>query len=138
MSDVSLRVTEGEFVSFIGPSGCGKTTMLRVVADLQRSEALSLQKFLHLPVSPAGAFVVNYLTSLFSFTMLVFAPAMFGLSLGLAFSRGPTADETRLAAEFLACQAEGYEHDAHSDPGRLARVDLCQALMSMSEFIYVP
>jgi hypothetical protein len=60
------------------------------------------------------------------------------LAYELAFSRGPTADETRLAAGFLARQAEGYEHDARSDPDRLARVDLCQALMSMSEFIYVP
>jgi NitT/TauT family transport system ATP-binding protein len=36
LSNVSLEVAEGEFVSFIGPSGCGKTTMLRVVADLQQ------------------------------------------------------------------------------------------------------
>lgn len=36
LSNVSLQIADGEFVSFIGPSGCGKTTMLRVVADLQR------------------------------------------------------------------------------------------------------
>jgi NitT/TauT family transport system ATP-binding protein len=36
LSDVSLRVARGEFVSFIGPSGCGKTTLLRAVADLER------------------------------------------------------------------------------------------------------
>ena len=36
LSNVSLHVAEGEFVSFIGPSGCGKTTMLRVIADLQQ------------------------------------------------------------------------------------------------------
>jgi NitT/TauT family transport system ATP-binding protein len=35
LSDVSLTVREGDFVSFIGPSGCGKTTFLRVVADLE-------------------------------------------------------------------------------------------------------
>src|SRR5579863_4855702 len=35
LSSVSLRVTRGEFVSFIGPSGCGKTTLLRAVADLE-------------------------------------------------------------------------------------------------------
>jgi NitT/TauT family transport system ATP-binding protein len=35
LSDVSLRVARGEFVSFIGPSGCGKTTLLRAVADLE-------------------------------------------------------------------------------------------------------
>jgi NitT/TauT family transport system ATP-binding protein len=36
LSDVSLTVNRGEFVSFIGPSGCGKTTFLRVVAALER------------------------------------------------------------------------------------------------------
>jgi NitT/TauT family transport system ATP-binding protein len=36
LSDVSLRVGRGEFVSFIGPSGCGKTTLLRAVADLEK------------------------------------------------------------------------------------------------------
>jgi NitT/TauT family transport system ATP-binding protein len=34
VSDVSLTVAAGEFVSLIGPSGCGKSTLLRVIADL--------------------------------------------------------------------------------------------------------
>jgi len=42
LSNVSLKVGEGEFVSFIGPSGCGKTTMLRVIADLQQPTSGSL------------------------------------------------------------------------------------------------
>jgi NitT/TauT family transport system ATP-binding protein len=36
LSDVSLTVNRGDFVSFIGPSGCGKTTFLRVVAALEQ------------------------------------------------------------------------------------------------------
>ena len=36
LSDVSLNVEQGDFVSFIGPSGCGKTTFLRVIADLEK------------------------------------------------------------------------------------------------------
>src|SRR5260221_11877983 len=42
LSNVSLQIAEGEFVSFIGPSGCGKTTMLRVIADLQQPTAGTL------------------------------------------------------------------------------------------------
>ena len=30
--DVSLRIREGEFFTFLGPSGCGKTTLLRMIA----------------------------------------------------------------------------------------------------------
>ena len=36
LSNVSLRIGKGDFVSFIGPSGCGKTTFLRVAADLEQ------------------------------------------------------------------------------------------------------
>jgi NitT/TauT family transport system ATP-binding protein len=43
LSNVSLQVAEGEFVSLIGPSGCGKTTMLRVIADLQQPSSGSLR-----------------------------------------------------------------------------------------------
>ena len=42
LSNVSLQVADGEFVSFIGPSGCGKTTILRVIADLQQPTSGSL------------------------------------------------------------------------------------------------
>ncbi len=91
---VILYVWDGLVVAFLF------TWLIALVADLQRSEALSLQKFLHLPVSPAGAFVVNYVTSLFSLTMVVFAPAMLGLSLGLVFSRG--AEELLLLPLLLA------------------------------------
>jgi NitT/TauT family transport system ATP-binding protein len=42
LSNVSLQIADGEFVSFIGPSGCGKTTMLRVIADLQQPSSGNL------------------------------------------------------------------------------------------------
>lgn len=34
MSNVSLEVNEGEFVSIMGPSGCGKTTLLNIIGLL--------------------------------------------------------------------------------------------------------
>ncbi|GAC1449069.1 MAG: PSD1 and planctomycete cytochrome C domain-containing protein [Isosphaeraceae bacterium] len=56
----------------------------------------------------------------------------------LAFGREPTAAETDLANAFLARQSRAYHDAGKPDPDRLARVDLCQALMSMSDFIYIP
>jgi NitT/TauT family transport system ATP-binding protein len=34
LQDLSLTVSEGEFVSLVGPSGCGKSTVLRLIAGL--------------------------------------------------------------------------------------------------------
>lgn len=34
LNDISLDVSQGEFVCFLGPSGCGKTTFLRAIAGL--------------------------------------------------------------------------------------------------------
>lgn len=34
VSDMSLTINEGEFVSFLGPSGCGKSTALKMIAGL--------------------------------------------------------------------------------------------------------
>ena len=37
LSDASLTVAPGEFITLIGPSGCGKSTLLRLVAGLDDS-----------------------------------------------------------------------------------------------------
>jgi hypothetical protein len=80
---VLLYVWDGLVVVFLFAWSVG------VLAELQRSESLSLDKFLHLPVSLTGAFLINYLSSLPSVSLLLFLPATVGLSLGLIFSRGP-------------------------------------------------
>jgi putative spermidine/putrescine transport system ATP-binding protein len=36
VKDVSLEVSDGEFIVFVGPSGCGKTTTLRMILGLER------------------------------------------------------------------------------------------------------
>ena len=43
LQGVNLTVNDGDFVSLIGPSGCGKTTLLRVIADLERATAGTMQ-----------------------------------------------------------------------------------------------
>jgi multiple sugar transport system ATP-binding protein len=35
VNQISLRVSEGEFVTLLGPSGCGKTTLLNTIAGLE-------------------------------------------------------------------------------------------------------
>ena len=34
LTNVTMNIYKGEFISLLGPSGCGKTTLLRIIADL--------------------------------------------------------------------------------------------------------
>ena len=60
-----------------------------LLVELQRSEVLSLDKFLHLPVSLKSAFLINYLSSLVNLSLIVFVPVMAATILGLTFGKGP-------------------------------------------------
>lgn len=35
ISDLTLTINDGEFLTLLGPSGCGKTTVLRLIAGLE-------------------------------------------------------------------------------------------------------
>ena len=63
--------------------------MILLLAELHRSDPLSLDKFLHLPVSITGIFLINYLSSLVNPILIIFVPAMFALGIGLAIAKGP-------------------------------------------------
>src|SRR5581483_8318275 len=82
-----------------------------LVSELQRSEALALNKFLHLPVYLSAVFLINYLSSLLSLTLIVFVPALLAFTLGLALGRGPLMLLLLplLAAFFLAVTALTYQ-----------------------------
>ncbi|MCA3242964.1 MAG: ABC transporter ATP-binding protein [Rubrivivax sp.] len=36
VEDISLQVTEGEFIAIVGPSGCGKSTFMKLATGLRR------------------------------------------------------------------------------------------------------
>ncbi|MEM8855511.1 MAG: ABC transporter ATP-binding protein, partial [Pseudomonadota bacterium] len=39
VSDASLSLARGDFLTIVGPSGCGKTTLLRMIAGFDRPSA---------------------------------------------------------------------------------------------------
>jgi hypothetical protein len=62
--------------------------MAGLLAELQRSETIDLQKLMHLPVGLGQMFVINYLASHFAFSIIIILPATAGLALGLALGYG--------------------------------------------------
>ncbi len=63
--------------------------MIGLVSELQRSEPLSLEKLLHLPLSLSGAFLLNYLGSLLSLSLIIFLPITLGLCIAMTLVHGP-------------------------------------------------
>jgi hypothetical protein len=63
--------------------------VISLLTNIQRSELLSLDKFLHLPMTLRTAFVMNYLTTFLSLNVICILPCAIGLSLASAYSHGP-------------------------------------------------
>jgi hypothetical protein len=55
-----------------------------VLSTMQRSESIDIGKLLHLPISLKSVFLVNYLASHVSLSIIVFLPGMLALAAGLA------------------------------------------------------
>jgi hypothetical protein len=85
--------------------------MIGLVTELQRTEPLALSKFLHLPVTVDGAFLINYASSLLRLSLIVFVPIMLGMCLALIYTRGPALIWTLplLAAFLLMVTALTYQ-----------------------------
>lgn len=64
--------------------------MLGLLTELQRSDSMSFKNLLHLPVSLGWVFLYNYFSSFLSISMVLFLPAMIGLSLALVLVVGPS------------------------------------------------
>lgn len=116
---ILLYVWDGLLLAFLFCWSVG------LLADLQRTEALSLDKFLHLPVSLTGAFLINYVSSWFSVTLILFTSAMLGLSIGLVGSRGaamlllfPLIATLLLAVTALTYQFQGWLGSLMTNPRR--------------------
>lgn len=62
ISNLSLRVEDGELVVFVGPSGCGKSTLLRMIAGLETQSAgeiwIDEKQIDHLPPAQRGISMV--------------------------------------------------------------------------------
>lgn len=57
--------------------------LVGIVSEIQRSETIDISRLMHLPISLRNVFIINYLASHLTPSIILFLPAMFGLSLGL-------------------------------------------------------
>ncbi len=57
--------------------------MIGLISEIQRSETIDIGRMLHLPVFLRDIFIINYLASHLTFSVILFLPAMLGLSVGM-------------------------------------------------------
>ena len=128
--NVSVKIKEGEFFSFLGPSGCGKTTLLRAISGfLHPSEG----KVLIGGQDMAGIGPNKRPTSLI-FQNLALFPLM-SVSENIAFSlevRGVGKNERRKRAdellELIALTGQGDKKVHELSGGQRQRVAIARAL----------
>jgi ABC-2 type transport system permease protein len=114
-----MYVADGLIVGFLSFWGIGLAT------ELQRTEPLALSKFLHLPVSVNGAFLINYVSSLIRLSLIVFVPVMLAFSLALVWTKGilmlpvlPALAAFLLMVTALTYQLQGWLALLMSNPRR--------------------
>jgi putative spermidine/putrescine transport system ATP-binding protein len=130
VTDVSLTIREGEFVSLLGPSGCGKTTILRMVAGLVAPSRgrilLGTEDVTALPPNKRGLGLVFQSYALFPH-LTVFENVAFGLR-----RRKVTGAELdRRVREALArvrLEAYGERFPRQLSGGQQQRVAIARAL----------
>ncbi|WP_372657963.1 ABC transporter ATP-binding protein [Hydrogenophaga sp.] len=127
VTDVSLHVAPGEFVSIIGPSGCGKSTLLNVVAGFTQptqGEATLDGRQIVGPGSDRGVVFQQY--SLFPW-MSVRKNVEFGLKMqGVAANQRETAARTLLGLAGLLSFENHYPDQLSG--GMKQRVGIVRAL----------
>ncbi len=90
----SLRSVPSEYYFLFWDGFCALFCFLwfgRMATDIQRTDAITFDRILHLPVSFSQAFVINYLSSLINVTFLSLCALGFGFIFGSCFSLGTKA-----------------------------------------------
>jgi ABC-type Fe3+/spermidine/putrescine transport system ATPase subunit len=130
LDDVSLTISDGEFVTLLGPSGCGKTTLLRIVAGFIRPSKgrllLQGRDVTRIPPHRRPVNMVFQRAALFPH-LDVFENVAFGLRVS-----GVPDIEARVTEALRLVRLVGFERRrAHElSGGQLQRVALARALVN--------
>lgn len=134
LNQVSLKISEGEFLALLGPSGSGKTSLLRALAGLERPDSGQVtfrgEDLLATPVRERGIGMVFQSYALFRH-MTVAKNIAFGLEVRAAKKR-PAKAEIANTVERLLNLVQlpdlGHRYPAQLSGGQRQRVALARAL----------
>ena len=136
LSDISLDIRSGEYLSVMGPSGSGKSTLFNMIGALDRPTrgevSIGGVSLASLTRPRLAAFRNSHIGYIFqSFNLLPSLTALRNVALPLMFAGRSTADAEGKAADVL--ERVGLGHRLHHRPGELSggqqqRVAIARAL----------
>lgn len=131
VSDMNLKVREGEFLTLLGSSGCGKTTTLRMIAGFEdpTSGEICIEGN---PVAGKAPFERNVNTVFQSYALFPHMTIFDNVAYGLRIAKVPKADIATRVSEILELvQLEGFErrYPAQLSGGQKQRVAIARALV---------
>ena len=128
VSDVTLTVGAGEFVSVVGPTGCGKSTLLNVAAGLLAPSLGSVQVFGEPLVGLNRRAGYMFQTE----SLMPWRTALANVSAGLEFRGTPLKEAQALAQEWLGrvgLSGFGDRYPHQMSGGMRKRASLAQTLV---------
>jgi len=99
LSDITMDISEGEFVCVVGPSGCGKTTLLRLFAGLYVPSAGSIKHFGSSFTRPRSDVAMVFQD--YSNALLPWRTAAGNVALALEAACVPVADRGKIVNDWL-------------------------------------
>ncbi|HET7571660.1 MAG TPA: ABC transporter ATP-binding protein [Gaiellaceae bacterium] len=125
---LSLRIRDGEFISFLGPSGCGKSTALRIIDGVEHADPGGHVVVQGEPVAGPGFDRARVFQT---FALLPWKTVRENVELGLLF-QGVAADERRRRSlhylELLGLGGFATKYPPELSGGMRQRVGLARAL----------
>ena len=141
VSDVTLALEEGEFVSLLGPSGCGKTTTLRMIAGFMPPTEGTIAMNGQVLSSPGGVVPPERRGMSMIFQSYAIWPNMTvrqNVAFGLNLRRLPRADilrRTDAMLEVVHLRQLADRYPAELSGGQQQRVALARAIVIEPEVL---
>ncbi len=137
VADMSLQVSQGEFISLLGPSGCGKTTTLRMIAGFETPSAghivLNGIDISYTPTNKRNIGMVFQSYALFP-NMTVADNIGFGLRVGGA-DRHTIAPRVAEMLQLIDLARYGHRYPHQLSGGQQQRVALARALAKQPQIL---